>query len=84
VYSRYNEKYIGKNSSQTFFLFIFISGQKMFSSNESHASYCNSDHFTYTSSDEDILEEIDQEHIIFFHLMVVVWNFQDFFLIHIM
>jgi hypothetical protein len=56
----------------------------MFSSNESHASYCNSDHFTYTSSDEDILEEIDQEHIIFFHLMVVVWNFQDFFLIHIM
>jgi hypothetical protein len=41
----------------------------MSSSNENDASSSNSDHFTSTSSDEEVLEDIDKENMAIFHCM---------------
>ncbi len=50
----------------------------MSSSNESDAFSYNSDHFPSTSSDEEILEDMDQEDIVIFHCMVIVSKSHDF------
>jgi len=41
----------------------------MSSSSESDASFYNSDHFTSTSSDEEVLEDMDKEDMVIFHCM---------------
>jgi hypothetical protein len=54
----------------------------MSSSNESDASSYNSDHFTSTSNDEEILEDMDNEDMAIFHCMVVPCNSHEFFTSH--
>jgi hypothetical protein len=54
----------------------------MSSSNESDASFYNSIHFTSTSSDEEVLEDMDNEDMAIFHCMVVPCNSHEFFTFH--
>jgi hypothetical protein len=54
----------------------------MSSSNESDASFYNSDHFTSTSSDEELLEDMDNEDIVIFHCMVVFCDSHEYFTSH--
>jgi hypothetical protein len=44
--------------------------------------FFNSVHFTLTSSDEKILDNMDQKNIVTFHHMPVVYNFHDIFNSH--
>jgi hypothetical protein len=46
----------------------------MSSSSESHASSSNIDDFTFISSDGEILEDMDQEDMVIFHCMLIVFN----------
>jgi hypothetical protein len=54
----------------------------MSSSNESDVSFSNSDHFTSTSSDEEVLEDMDEEDMAIFHYMEVPYNSHEFFTSH--
>jgi hypothetical protein len=54
----------------------------MSSSTKSHAFFFHSVHFTLTSNDEKILDDMDQKNIMIFHHMLVVNNFHDFFNSH--
>ncbi len=47
----------------------------MFYSNESHASFSNIDCFTSISSDEEILEDMNEEDMAIFHCRLVVATF---------
>jgi len=49
----------------------------MSSSSESDVS-SNSDHFTFISNDEEILEDMDEEDMAIFHCMVVLCNSHEF------
>jgi hypothetical protein len=59
-------KFISKGAPPKHFSIHIHLKPKISSSSESlaHASSYNSDHFTFTSSDEEILKEMDQEHIV--------------------
>jgi hypothetical protein len=48
-------------------------------SNESDASSPNNDHFTSTSCDEEILEDMDKEGMVIFHCMAIAYNSHEFF-----
>jgi hypothetical protein len=48
---------------------------KMFYSSESHASSSNIDCFTSISSDEEILEDMNEEDMAIFHCRLVVATF---------
>jgi len=54
----------------------------MSSSSESRAFSSNIDDFIFMSSDEEILEDMDQEDMVIFHCMVIVSNSHDFFNSH--
>jgi hypothetical protein len=53
----------------------------MSSSSESDVS-SNSDHFTFISNDEEILEDMDEEDMAIFHCMTVPCNSYEFFTSH--
>jgi hypothetical protein len=48
-------------------------------SNESDASSPNIDHFTSTSCDVQILEDMDKEDMVIFHCMAIPYNSHEFF-----
>jgi hypothetical protein len=54
----------------------------MTSSSESDASFSNNDHFTSTSSDEEVLEDMDEEDMVIFHCMAVPYNSHEIFTSH--
>jgi hypothetical protein len=61
----------------------------MSSSSDSHVSSSSSDHssfntdrFTSTSSDEQILENMDEDDMAIFYCMVIAWNSHIFFTSH--
>jgi len=49
------------------------------SSSENDASFSNSDNFISTSSDEEILEDMDEEDMVIFHCIVVPCNSHELF-----
>jgi hypothetical protein len=51
----------------------------MFSSCENDASSSNSDNFISTSSNEEILEDVEKEDMVIFHCMVVPCNSHELF-----
>ncbi len=51
----------------------------MSSSSESDAAFFNNDHFTSTSSDEEVLEDMYEEDMAIFHCMAIPCNSHDFF-----
>jgi hypothetical protein len=61
---------------------------KISSSNDSHVSssndhfFSNIDHFTSTSSDEEILEDMDEDDMAIFHYMAIACNSHNFFTSH--
>jgi len=60
----------------------------MSSSSESHVSSSrdhsssNTNHFTSTSSDEEILEDMDEDNMVIFHCMAIACNSHNFFTSH--
>jgi len=50
----------------------------MSSSSDIHASSSNIDDFTFISSDEEILEDMDQDDMVIFHYMIIISNSHDF------
>jgi hypothetical protein len=55
----------------------------MFSSNDSGVFSSNNDNFTSTSSDEKILEDMDENDLAFFQMMAtIISNSNEFFLSH--
>jgi hypothetical protein len=54
----------------------------MSSSSESDNSSSNTNHFTSTSSDEEVLEDMDKEDMVIFHCMAIPYNYHEFFTSH--
>jgi hypothetical protein len=52
------------------------------SSSESDTSFSNNDHFTSTSSDEEVLEDMDEEDMVIFHCMAIPYNSHEIFTSH--
>ncbi len=73
--------YIKRSFSQTFFLHFHLR-LKMSSSSESHASFSNCDHLMCTSSDEKILQDMDEEDMVIFYYKMVACNSHNSFTLH--
>jgi hypothetical protein len=51
------------------------------SSSSNHSSF-NTDHFTSTSNDEQILENMDEDDLTIFHCMAIACDSHNFFTSH--